>query len=344
MNLEKFAAFLKELRTSKNLSHRKLAELLHVHRTTVVKWEKGKALPLNDSLLLLSDFFDVSIDELIAGERITPEVSNDKRNSITLSLLSSRRKWIRITKYSVFITIILLVVFLIYYFFTTYNSIHVYLLRGSTPNVNTRDNLLIVSNEKVYLKLGSFYNNENEVINIENVKLFIDEEDNTNLLFSGDSKSLLVEYRDNIEIFKYNNFKNKYDNLYLVINYNNEEEIIQLDAEKDFENKSIINLIKNTIKHDNNKNIVSNVDNFKIKDGNVEIGCFTNGICKINITRKDYAIEYTYNKSINTLAYKKIINNDCYENEFFSIDENMSEKEEKIYNEFKSSILDKYLD
>ena len=53
----------------KGLSQEELGEVLFVHRTTINKWEKGNVIPLNDTLLRISDFFDVSVDELLNGKR-----------------------------------------------------------------------------------------------------------------------------------------------------------------------------------------------------------------------------------------------------------------------------------
>jgi len=69
MDLKKIGNFLKELRMEKKLTQDDLANLVNVHRTTVNKWENGKALPLNDTLVMLSSFYDVSINEILLGER-----------------------------------------------------------------------------------------------------------------------------------------------------------------------------------------------------------------------------------------------------------------------------------
>ena len=65
MNLKLFGEFIKELREEKKLNQRELAEELHVDRTTVNKWEKGKSIPLNDTLMILSEYFEVTIEELL---------------------------------------------------------------------------------------------------------------------------------------------------------------------------------------------------------------------------------------------------------------------------------------
>ena len=59
---------LAELRREKNLSQEELAEKLHVSRQTISNWERGKTYPDINSLLLMANYFDVSLDYLIKGD------------------------------------------------------------------------------------------------------------------------------------------------------------------------------------------------------------------------------------------------------------------------------------
>ncbi len=54
-----------QLRNNMGISQEKLAELLGVSRQSVSKWEMDQALPQIDKILLLSDIFDTSCDELL---------------------------------------------------------------------------------------------------------------------------------------------------------------------------------------------------------------------------------------------------------------------------------------
>ena len=56
---------LKELRSSRGLTQEELAEALFVSRTAISKWESGRGYPSIDSLREISDFFSVTIDELL---------------------------------------------------------------------------------------------------------------------------------------------------------------------------------------------------------------------------------------------------------------------------------------
>jgi transcriptional regulator with XRE-family HTH domain len=72
-----FGENLLKLRKGKNLSQDELGEQLNVSRQTISKWELNETTPDMDKLILLSEFFNVSIDELIKGQNPEPRVEND---------------------------------------------------------------------------------------------------------------------------------------------------------------------------------------------------------------------------------------------------------------------------
>lgn len=59
---------LVELRNQTHLSQEQLAEKLYVSRQTISNWERGKTYPDINSLLMISVYFDVSLDYLIKGD------------------------------------------------------------------------------------------------------------------------------------------------------------------------------------------------------------------------------------------------------------------------------------
>lgn len=61
----KFAEKLLNLRMDRGYSQEALAEELGVSRQAISKWELGTTLPETDKIILISDFFDVSIDYLL---------------------------------------------------------------------------------------------------------------------------------------------------------------------------------------------------------------------------------------------------------------------------------------
>ena len=58
-----------ELRTQKGMSQDELAEKVFVSRQAVSRWENGETVPNTETLKLLSEVFDVSINTLLDSPR-----------------------------------------------------------------------------------------------------------------------------------------------------------------------------------------------------------------------------------------------------------------------------------
>lgn len=78
---------LKGLRAEAHMSQDDLAARVYVSRQTISSWENGKTYPDVQSLLLLSEIFDVTVDSLIKGdvEAMTKTVDSDVRTMKRLS-------------------------------------------------------------------------------------------------------------------------------------------------------------------------------------------------------------------------------------------------------------------
>ena len=59
---------IRERRARLGLSQDELAQRLYVSRVTISHWETGKTLPDVQSMLLLANLFDTTIDELVRGD------------------------------------------------------------------------------------------------------------------------------------------------------------------------------------------------------------------------------------------------------------------------------------
>ena len=70
---------IKELRTSRGWNQEVFAEKTYVSRQTVSSWENNKSYPDIKSLLLMSELFEVSLDDLIKGDvvEMKKEISNE---------------------------------------------------------------------------------------------------------------------------------------------------------------------------------------------------------------------------------------------------------------------------
>ena len=61
----KFSENLKSMRQLKNIGQKELAEVLNTTVKTVSHWETGYSEPSISQLIAISNFFEVSIDELV---------------------------------------------------------------------------------------------------------------------------------------------------------------------------------------------------------------------------------------------------------------------------------------
>lgn len=73
MDLIKIGKFIAELRKEKGLTQEQFGGKVGVTNKTVSRWETGNYLPPADVLLIMSELFGVSINELLSGQRLTEE-------------------------------------------------------------------------------------------------------------------------------------------------------------------------------------------------------------------------------------------------------------------------------
>lgn len=65
--------FIAELRRQKGLTQQQLADQMHLSNKTISKWESGMGSPDISNLPVLAQCLDVSVDELLSGERRAEE-------------------------------------------------------------------------------------------------------------------------------------------------------------------------------------------------------------------------------------------------------------------------------
>lgn len=71
MDQIKIGKFIAEVRKSNNLTQRQLADALSISDKTVSKWECGKGLPEVSLMLPLCDTLNITVNDLLSGERVS---------------------------------------------------------------------------------------------------------------------------------------------------------------------------------------------------------------------------------------------------------------------------------
>lgn len=360
MNEKQIGPFLKSLREERHLTQDQLSEILLVDRTTISKWESNKSIPLNDTLTLLSEFYNVSVNEILAGERFTKEEQNFKNARVTLSLLAKKNK----LKFCMYILVALLIitlsVFFLYYFIATYKSIHIYSIRGGgecDTCLSTKNGLVIISKNDIYIRIGSFYNVKNEKEEIRKVDFYVVDNNKEIVIYSGDPSTLIVDVQDGKQYLNVSKLKSGKHSYYLRVYIDDETtENIKLTISNDFTNDDLIYTYdNNTNKFNYPKTIITKLKNNKnfqydeknltyiLNKENLKIECYVNlNGCDFLIENNDIEIRYYYDYFDNILEYRKKKNVRLLDDYRIDIS-NMSKEDKRIFNNFKNNYFDKYI-
>ncbi|WP_370740442.1 helix-turn-helix domain-containing protein [Ruminococcus sp.] len=121
MDQIKIGKFIATLRRQSGLTQEKLGEKIGVTNKTISRWENGNYMPDIEMLQLLAKEFNVSINELLAGQKMSDEEfrKNADENIIAVSKESAfsfeerkayfKKKW-RKEHISLFVVLLLIII------------------------------------------------------------------------------------------------------------------------------------------------------------------------------------------------------------------------------------------
>lgn len=87
MDQIRIGRFIAEERKSKGYTQRKLAEQIGISDKTISKWERGNGFPEVSLLLPLCEELEITVNELLAGERVSGEKYQEKAEETMVNLL-----------------------------------------------------------------------------------------------------------------------------------------------------------------------------------------------------------------------------------------------------------------
>lgn len=94
MDVIRIGRFLAELRHERRLTQEALGERLGVTGKTISRWETGMYLPPAEMLLALSEYYGVSVNELLSGRRLeAAELPRAADENLTQVLRDSPFGW-----------------------------------------------------------------------------------------------------------------------------------------------------------------------------------------------------------------------------------------------------------
>ena len=108
----KFNEKLMSIRKMKGLSQEELGMELQVSRQTISKWESGQSYPDFQRLVMLSDYFDMTLDELVKDIDVqdvrNKNLTDEKVASIYLDVENVKNKFGKLIKIFCYAGVILL--------------------------------------------------------------------------------------------------------------------------------------------------------------------------------------------------------------------------------------------
>lgn len=192
MDKNKIGNFLIELRKEKNISQQDLSDKLNISRESISKWERGINLPSTDILINIADIFDLTLDELVKGERNNKNFLQKNAYLISLGMI-------------IFLSLIALII--------NTKASHIYKLEGNSPNFTLKNSLIIFNDNSFILKPGFIYTDK-EVLKYELC------------YYDGKNEIVLLKTNDLSELATgYSSRKRLENNIYLKIIYQDKNEV-----------------------------------------------------------------------------------------------------------------------
>ena len=329
MDYEKIAKFLVELRSGKKLTQQALAKVLCVDRGTISKWERAVYLPSVEMLVKISEFYGVTVNELVYGARKNKDNAKDVDNVSIAVMKENVRKVRKLTIFYSTIIFLLVAIMPFIYFFSNYNSIKVYKIGGESEHFNTLNGLMIVTKKNSYIRFG-MVNAFNEDDKILEARLYYKNGDEEiNLRTRENLEDLIVNKYGYDEYFSYRDVNKFMDNLYLEVKSDKFEETIKLKFRKVESNDDFVYTLNNNVSDDVSSNVIDDDipkyvrDNFKYdsdsksyvyehKDGDVSVTEEYSKDTEYYYVTLDYSneeVKYSLSLKNKELSLKKISNN-----------------------------------
>lgn len=184
MDQKKIGIFISELRKKKKLTQNELGEKLGINGKSVSKWERGITMPDLSNLSSLADILEVSVDELLCGEKDKELSKKNKVNVDVISFYVNQKKKRIIYVFSIIILIIF-IVFSNYIYWQDYHKwgvdsivfendsfyIEGYLISSRKKNIYVINNFACLSNDigtidepRVKKIIISLYNGNEKIV------------------------------------------------------------------------------------------------------------------------------------------------------------------------------------
>ncbi len=92
MDQIRIGKFIAESRKARNLTQRQLADILSISDKTISKWETGKGLPEVSLMLPLCTALDITVNDLLSGEKISSTDYQKKAEGNMMNLIKENEE------------------------------------------------------------------------------------------------------------------------------------------------------------------------------------------------------------------------------------------------------------
>lgn len=156
MDVKKTGEFIFKLRKELGMTQAQLGEKVGVSDKSVSKWENGLCLPDSSKLNLVAESLQVSVIELINGEK-KPDISDESINKILKSSInyyqkSTKSKYKRYLAYSGILFLIILFTILSLFLINNYDKCKVYRILSNNNSYNLSGSIILTnSNTEISL-------------------------------------------------------------------------------------------------------------------------------------------------------------------------------------------------
>lgn len=259
MDLEKMGKFIAEMRKKHSLTQSQLGEMLGISGKAISKWERGISAPDISLLNDLSKILEVSVSEILNGEK---DISEDKANNVNIKVIDAynkifKKKYTKVIFILISLLLSLIILFSVAYLITNYNKCFVYKLSSGSEEFylegliasNQKENSLLITGISYF---GEDYQSEDAVkYNKVEVSLFMDEKVIGSNAKNIDNLSLEKAIQDTNIIINENPtltdyiIKKKLKKMKIIIELSKENKridqyVIPLKIEKKFSNNQLV--------------------------------------------------------------------------------------------------------
>lgn len=361
MKQDDIGKFILQLRTDKGWTQEELANMIPITRQAVSRWEQGKSIPDSSTLVILSEIFDVSINELLSGKRIPKKEIIKESEKIALEIVDKhilmKKKIKRILISFISLFFVGIVGFLCYYFFATYNSVKVYSIGGKSKNFYLQEGVMIVTKQKLFFKLGNLIHSDD--IEVDKVTLSFKKDGKDKLLYDNKTiDKLIIENYGYEEFFFFDDLDDILKGIRMDIYYDDKVDSINLDflltlsnnkftfKKKEFDDKNINtkeNELQNNILKFMIKNATYKDDHYIYKIDN-KVFEYYDELNSFNFTRMNNNIIEIWNIDLNRnyLIYYFELDDKGSERKTLCPGNKCSSEERKLKERFYN-YLDKYI-